>query len=156
MPCGECIIMDFAASPTLFLQGGLDIQGRLIFPDKYKLTLEAPYIRVQGELDMYSTKIPNGEPDVKIVLTGTDEELTKFIPADSNSEACAGDVCSVGKKPIVVAGGKLVIEALPPNFPSWVNLYDVVGENCLVVTDSVSEPLGYRLSSSHYIPHTPV
>lgn len=31
----------------------------------------------------------------------------------------------MGKKPIVVAGGKLVIEALQPDTPTWVNLYDV-------------------------------
>lgn len=43
-----------AAKPS----GRIDIQGRLIFPDKYKLTMQAPYVRVQGELDMYSTKIP--------------------------------------------------------------------------------------------------
>ena len=116
--------MDLSA-PNLDLLGGLDIQGKLVFPDRYKLTLKAPYVRVQGELQMTSTKIPNGEPDVKIVLTGTDEELTKFIPADSNSEACADDDCSVGKKPIVVAGGKLNIQALPTRLSTWVNLYDI-------------------------------
>lgn len=142
IPCGECIIMDNSAPPSLALEGGLDIQGRLIFPDGLKLTLQAPYILVQGVLDMYSTKTPNGEPDVKFVLTGTDEDVTQFVPADSNSEACAEGFCEVGKKPIVVAGGKLVIEALPLDFPPWVLLFDVVGDNAIVVSDSVKNQWG--------------
>jgi hypothetical protein len=109
---------------TLDLTGGLDIQGKLVFPDGYKLTVNAPFVRVQGELHMTSTKIPNGQEDVKFVLTGTNEDLTKFTPTDNNAEACDGE-CSVGKKPIVVAGGKLVINGLPGDFPSWVPLYDI-------------------------------
>ena len=124
VPCGKCVIMDDSVS--LVLEGGLDIRGKLVILDGHKLTLHAPYIRVQGELHMNSTKIPNGEPDVKFVLTGTDEELTEFVPVGGNEMACGGQPCSVGKKPIVIAGGKLVIEALPTNFPSWVHLYDVI------------------------------
>jgi hypothetical protein len=125
IPCGQCYEMDLS-DVTLDLTGGLDIQGKLVFPDGYKLTLKAPFIRIQGELHMTSTKIPNGQEDVKFVLTGTNENLTKFTPAGNNVEACNGQ-CSVGKKPIVVAGGKLVINGLPSadDFPSWVPLHDI-------------------------------
>ena len=126
IPCGVCITMDHSSSATLTLGGGLDIQGKLIFPNGYQLTLQTPFIRVQGELQMYSTKIPNGEADLRFILTGTDENVTQFLPADSNSDACDGNICKVGKKPIVIAGGKLVVEALPLGFPTWVHLYDVV------------------------------
>lgn len=151
IPCGKCVTMDHSSSTTLTLEGGLDIQGKLVFPDayKYQLTLQTPYIRVQGELHMYCTKIPTGEPDVKVVLTGTDEQVTQFLPAESNSQECGGQPCTVGKKPIVVAGGKLVIEALPSEFLTWVNLYDVVRTDssedrvsALVLTDRVQGQWG--------------
>jgi hypothetical protein len=130
IPCGKCITMDLLA-PNLTLAEGLDILGKLVFPDGYKLTLKTPFIRVQGELHMTSSKIPNGQEDVKFILTGTDEQ--KFTPYDSNFDKCNGE-CSVGKKPIVVAGGKLVIEALPPDTKTWVNLHDVA-------TDSTADTL---------------
>lgn len=78
---------------------------------------------------MTSTKKPNGQEDIKFVMTGTDESITQFTPASSNSAACGGGNCTVGKKPIVVAGGKLFIEALPPNTPTWLPLHDVVTES---------------------------
>ena len=128
----------------LTLSAGLDIQGKLVFPDGAQLLLRAPYVRVQGELHMYSTKTPNGDPDLKFVITGSDEEVTKFIPADNNGGACGGVPCEVGKKPFVVAGGKLVIEALPASFRSWVNIYDVIDANvpedrskALVLSDEI-------------------
>jgi len=143
IPCGQCIIMDLAA-PNLTLAGGIDIQGKLVFPDGYKLALNAPFIRVQGELQMTSTKIPNGEEDVKFVLTGTNEAITKFIPAGNNVDKCDGQ-CTVGKKPIVVAGGKLVIQALPSNTPTWLPLYDVA-------TDSTAETLPEEFYDSYKAP----
>ena len=91
---------------------------------------------------MYSTKIPNGQADVKVLLTGTDEQVPTFLPADSNYEACAGAICNVGKKPIVVAGGKLVIEALPQDFPTWTTLYNVTDDTSIVVIDSVKNKWG--------------
>lgn len=61
IPCGVCIEMNLVSSPKLTLAGSLDIQGKLVFPDGYKVVLEAPYVRVQGELHMYRKKIPNGK-----------------------------------------------------------------------------------------------
>jgi len=135
--------MDLAAQ-DLTLAGGLDIQGKLVFPDGYQLTLAAPFIRVQGKLHMTSTKIPNGVEDVKFLLTGTDETLTKFTPHDNNAMACDGE-CSVGKKPIVVAGGELEIQALPENTTTWLPLYDIA-------TDSAAETLAPDAYDSYQAP----
>lgn len=129
IPCGECVTMDY--SGALNLAQGLDIQGKLVFPDGAKVTLRTPYVRIQGELHMFSSKAPNGQEQVKFVIDGIDQTVTSFIPADSNRDACGGFACTAGKKPIVVAGGKLVIEALPADFPTWVNLYDVIAANVL-------------------------
>lgn len=117
-------MMDHKSSQKITLTGGLEIQGKLIFPDIYKLVLEAPYVKVQGELHMFSTKIPDGKDDVLFNITGTNTTATKFIPTDTNAGMCNGP-CDVGKKPIVVAGGKLVIEALMADTPTWVNIYDI-------------------------------
>lgn len=127
VPCGQCVTMDYNGNLTL--SRGLDIQGKLIFPDGAKVLLKAPYVRIQGELHMFSSKAPNGQEDVKFLIDGVDETVTSFVPADSNQGACGGFACKAGKKPIVVAGGKLVIEALPADFPSWVSIYDVVDAN---------------------------
>lgn len=127
IPCGQCITMNFPGE-KLQLQGGLDIQGKLVFPDGYKLELESPYIRVQGELHMTSSKIVDGNPDIRVLLTGTDTDKTAFRPADSNADLCQGIPCQVGKKPIVVAGGRLVIRGLPQETPTWVPLHDLLVE----------------------------
>lgn len=127
IPCGQCVRMDYAGQLTL--SRGLDIQGKLVFPDGANVSLRAPYVRVQGELHMFSSKVPNGQEDVKFTIDGVDETVTSFVPADSNQGACGGFACKAGKKPIVIAGGKLVIEALPADFPTWVSLYDVIDAN---------------------------
>jgi hypothetical protein len=48
--------MDYDDSDTLILPLGLDIQGTLIFPDGYRITIETPFVRVQGVLEMIATK----------------------------------------------------------------------------------------------------
>ena len=51
IPCGTCIYMD-VSEPILRLEKGLDVRGKLVFPDDYRLNIEAPWIVVQGELSM--------------------------------------------------------------------------------------------------------
>ena len=61
---------------------------------------------VQGELQMTSSKPIDGNPDIKFTLKGNSD--IKFTPIDRNAKACHGvATCSIGKKSIVVAGGKL-------------------------------------------------
>jgi hypothetical protein len=106
IPCGECITMDHA-SGILDLKGGIDIIGKLVFPDGYKINLTVTSVIVQGELVMTATKQVDGIPSIKFTMVGTSDDLT-FTPVDVNANACKGvSTCTVGKKSIVVAGGKV-------------------------------------------------
>ena len=105
IPCGECVTMDLAGG-SLALLGGLDVNGKLVFPNKYKLKLSTTMIAVQGELQMTSSKPVNGSPDIIFTMIG-DANMT-FTPIDVNANKCKGlSTCGVGKKGIVVAGGKV-------------------------------------------------
>lgn len=124
IPCGHCIVMDFA-EPTLVLPFGLDVQGRLAFRantyKRDKLTIVTPFVRVQGNLRMKADgNVVGADPNVKIILTDSDSggpsAPTSFVPADSNMYACSevasgsAEPCDVGSKAIVVAGGILDVE----------------------------------------------
>jgi hypothetical protein len=105
IPCGKCIEMDFTG-PTLELLGGLDIHGKLVFPDEYKLSITTTLIAVQGQLDIEASKPVDGEPSIKFTLVGEDDQ--SFTPIKENASACNnGQDCNAGKKGIVVAGGKV-------------------------------------------------
>jgi hypothetical protein len=108
IPCGVCITMDYTKTDQLDLLGGIDIQGRLVFPDGYQIIITTPMIVVQGELIMTSSKPINGTPDVKIIMIGQNNKQT-FTPIYNNANACnfGSATCTVGKKAIVVAGGKV-------------------------------------------------
>ena len=124
VPCGTCILMDFGnrtngSSSLLELLGGIDIHGKLVFPDagyssNHTLSIITTMMIVQGELSMSSiTKPINGRPHIHITMIGHDVNQT-FTPIDNNARACAIGTnstvtasCKVGKKSIVVAGGKV-------------------------------------------------
>jgi hypothetical protein len=110
IPCGTCIVMDYPG-PQLSLLRGINIIGKLIFPDSvllYKITIYTASIIVQGELDMQSTKQPiTGTPLITFIMIGLDETLS-FRPVNENANACVSTVtgnCLVGFKSITVAGG---------------------------------------------------
>ena len=105
IPCGVCIVMNHA-SGTLNLDGGIDIQGKLIVPDDFSIDIITPTIIVQGELSMTSTKPITGIPKIKVTLVGSND--VTFTPIDINAKACQGlTTCNAGKKSFVVAGGKV-------------------------------------------------
>lgn len=105
IPCGQCITMNHPG-PTLTLQDGIDIQGKLVFPNSnVNLVVNTPLVVVQGLLDMRATKPVDGTPLIRFVLTGGSEQ--SFTPIGSNANACGGGKCSVGKKSFTVAGGKM-------------------------------------------------
>jgi hypothetical protein len=105
VPCGECIRMDHPG-PILTLVEGLDIQGKLVFVDGYRLEVRSPLVAVQGELEMSALKPVDGVPDVKLVMTGETDQV--FTPMGPNANACGGGgACVAGKKAIVVAGGRV-------------------------------------------------
>ena len=124
--CGQCVTMDVDGG-SLELSGGLDVIGKLVFPDNYKLNLSTTIIAVQGELEMTATKTVDGIPNIKFTMSGNVDR--SFTPIDANTRACNGAVtCNAGKKGIIVAGGKVNIHGLPRNTPSWTRLYDVAGD----------------------------
>ena len=153
IPCGQCITMNHAGT-ILNLRGGFEIVGKLVIPNKTKINIVTTTVIIQGELQATSSKPVDGKPDVKITLTGSDD--INFTPIDRNANACRGNTtCSVGKKAVVVAGGKLngmyfgserakkvthysgnlpmrmflylVVRGIPSNTPTWTRLYDVSG-----------------------------
>lgn len=106
IPCGVCVTMNHA-SGTLNLNGGIDIQGKLILPDNgLSINITTTSIVVQGELIMTSTSPITGIPKIKVTLVGSNEAT--FTPIDVNAKACNGaTTCIAGKKSFVVAGGKV-------------------------------------------------
>jgi hypothetical protein len=105
VPCGVCIVMNHA-SGKLNLNGGIDIQGKLIIPENVSINITTTTLIVQGELSMTSTTPITGIPKVKVTLVGSNE--VTFTPIDVNAKACQGSVtCTAGKKSFVVAGGKV-------------------------------------------------
>lgn len=105
--CGECIVMDHPG-PFVVLGDGIDIRGKLQIIRKENdsaVTIKSTMVNVQGELEMSATKAIDGKPLIKFIMEG--EENKSFTPIQENSEACGGSDCSVGKKAITVAGGKV-------------------------------------------------
>jgi len=120
----------FQASEEIHLDGGLDIQGTLYFPPETKVTIYTKFITVQGLLSMQKDTPANGEPDVKIIMEGTED--VPFVPHEKNAEACLDtntntNYCHIGKKGIVAAGGQFDIDGFSGlNCKTWVNLLDNV------------------------------
>lgn len=119
---GECVVLGNAAvsDGVLDLSSGLNIIGKLLIDDDAlePVTITTPFIIVQCELEVKSnqTMISITNEFLKIKLTGdTDVVVT---PESANSGVCEGGSCNFGKRPILVAGGKLAINAIP-NCPTW-------------------------------------
>ena len=125
-----------------------------------QLKIETPFVRVQGELIMTSTRAVTNLPDITIVLTGTKEGPGDFVPSDSNELACTAihipdsqpSPCRVGKKPFVTAGGRLNINGLPDICPTWLKLEDVITDeipeicNELVLEGSILVNSGFLVT----------
>ena len=136
IPCGVCIVMNHA-SGILNLNGGIDIQGKLIVPEDLSINISTTSIIVQGELSMTSTKAITGIPKVNVKLVGSNE--VTFTPIDVNANACQGlPTCIAGKKSFVVAGGKVTcMYKLGWHYHgnharlSPVSIFDILSYNCL-------------------------
>jgi hypothetical protein len=83
---------------------GLDIVGKLVFPDGYRVNVYSTLIVVQGVLDMKATGVVTGTPSIQFIMIG-DNLDTVFTPVDVNANACGVSTCSTGKKGVIVAGG---------------------------------------------------
>jgi hypothetical protein len=66
--------------------------------------------------------------------------LEKFVPASSNTYACGVERCDPGPKSLFVAGGKVTLQGLPVDSPTWVDLLDVV-PSTTQATPPMSSPL---------------
>ena len=154
IPCGLCVTMNYDVSDVLELTNGLDIQGALIFPNGYSLTLKTPFVLVQGNLEMLATRRVSGEPDIKFLFTGTNQQ--SFIPADNNKFVCSNDgastptKCKIGSKPFVVAGGKVTIHGIHDNCVTWANLHDVVSGGLPTPDTFDSLPRNYVRASNPF------
>ena len=144
IPCGECVIMDHPG-PVLELQDGMDIRGKLLFEpaatSSETLTVRSTLIAIQGQLEIQAgSRAVTGKPLVEFVLYNDGRDDQYFTAIDENASFCTlVDGCVAGKKAIVVAGGQLRIHGVPPNTPSWLNLYDVIendGELNKIVLDA--------------------
>ena len=140
VPCGTCVWMDYSSEgmdqeqemdgdhqqvrPVLVLLHGIDIQGHLYFPNNgYKLTMEAPFVLVQGLLDIPSMGPVGSQPLIKFNITsssmGTHQSIS-FLPAHNNLRICPNTTtgepgtCDIGFRSIVVAGGTIRMQGLPP------------------------------------------
>eukprot|EP00591_Stephanopyxis_turris_P012014 CAMPEP_0195517630 /NCGR_PEP_ID=MMETSP0794_2-20130614/11096_1 /TAXON_ID=515487 /ORGANISM="Stephanopyxis turris, Strain CCMP 815" /LENGTH=1723 /DNA_ID=CAMNT_0040646463 /DNA_START=75 /DNA_END=5246 /DNA_ORIENTATION=+ len=114
IPCGECVYID-ESGPTLSLNG-LNIIGKLVFDERSTpISITTPFVYVQGELEIKSNGVlsPANEA-VRFVLTGTERQ---FLTPEGG-----GVAIDAGKKPFLVAGGKLSISAIPDHCPTWTKL----------------------------------
>lgn len=112
IPCGQCITMDYYSTsgsstnpPLLILEAGIDIVGKLVFPNNYRINLRTSMIVVQGELQMTSRKPVDGTPDIAILMIGNRNET--FAAQYESKNICPNNRCLAGKKAITVAGGKI-------------------------------------------------
>ncbi len=126
IPCGQCITMDAGDAEVLSLSVGLNVIGKLVIDSPVRI--ETPKVIVQGELHINSHKVWDGTQDITITLTGTATQT--FVPADSNGSKCGG-LCSAGKKPVGVYGGRLLVDGMPSSdyeTPTWLHIQDVKAE----------------------------
>lgn len=131
VPCGQCAIVDYVDGSTITIPSGLDIVGRLHFPPTANVMLNTTAVFVQGQLDIEK---PNAGNKVTVTLYGTEDQY--FYPHDLCSgeynEACT-DKKNMGTKPVVVAGGKLNINAYDESCPAWTTLVSKVSDTQLEV-----------------------
>lgn len=106
VPCGRCFTMN-TPYDTITFTDGLDIQGKLVFPDGLALTVYSPAIIVQGVLEVSAHgKAVDGNPLIRFVMTG--DQVNFFDPIEDNERACYGmKSCIAGSKSITVAGGRV-------------------------------------------------
>lgn len=124
VPCNTCAYVDYTDGEIVTLPNGIDVVGRLIFPPSANVEIKLKALFVQGMLDMVK---PHGDNHVVISLYG-EEEVT-FYP----NESTGLDGVNIGFKPIVVAGGRLNIDAVDANCPSWTRLTYKVSDTQLKV-----------------------
>jgi len=127
IPCGTCYTFDLGSNVTL--PTGLRVMGKLVFPVNYKTTIYTSFVLVQGEMVVRSNSsvISPNNLSVRFVLTGgTNDTFIDTTSSSPNALACNASECNFGKKPFIVAGGKLDIQAMSPTCKSWTKIKNTV------------------------------
>ena len=129
IPCGTCYTFDLGSNVTF--PTGLRVMGKLVFPVNYLTHIYTTFVLVQGEMMIRSnsTIISPDKLSVHFILTGTNDTILDMssISSAPNTLACSNaSVCNVGKKPFIVAGGKVDIQAFPSTCMSWTKIKDTV------------------------------
>ncbi len=118
IPCNQCLTFDMTGDVTF--ADGIDIKGKLVFPVNHQATVYTPFVIVQGELEITvdHAQISPDNQATRFILTGTQDII--FTPTDApNQNACPGNACNLGRKPFVVAGGKVNINSMPETCPTF-------------------------------------
>ena len=153
IPCGHCVWMDHDQDETLVLPHGIDVQGHLYFPDGYSLTIETPFVLVQGLLEMNSTGQVTDEPLIKFVIAATRQNVG-FFPAYNNKFVCPTSTgragkCDMGFRSVVVAGGTFRARGLPTGCTTWTYLDDVVPVSGASIPNHITLTRLPELDSDH-------
>ncbi|KAL7531274.1 hypothetical protein ACHAXR_003949, partial [Thalassiosira sp. AJA248-18] len=136
VPCGQCAHVDYTAGETISLPLGLEVVGSLLFPPSSNVALNTTAIIVQGNLDI---EPPAEGNEVKVILHGSEEQyLYPHDECNGGYDPSCSAKASVGKKPIVVAGGKVNIRGMDAaiDCPSWTRLDRKVSDTNLKIDPS--------------------
>jgi hypothetical protein len=138
IPCGTCVFWDGDDLPAVVdVPEGLNIEGKLYMgSDVYRAqdqqTLRTTSIVVQGVWSINPPVYSSPAEPLKtfqVSLYGFD--LQYLHPHSENAAVCSSKAagCTLGKKPIAVAGGTLDIRGIAnqdtEDCPSWVKLHDL-------------------------------
>jgi len=115
IPCGQCWKFDVE---KVNLVGGINIIGKLLFPLNQKARIVTTSVIVQGELKMIVNH-PVISPEnlaVEFILRGTQDIMFTRAggPGKDICNTQPNQKCNFGKKPFVVAGGKIDVRANAP------------------------------------------
>lgn len=135
VPCGTCSIVDYDDGSTVNLPNGLNIVGRLHFPTTTNVKISTTVVYVQGLLDLPAPLDGGNELTIHLYGNGT----YWFTPYDGSTEAQA-----VGKKPFVVAGGQIYVQARPMHCQSWTQLIEKVTDYKLRVSNDFANCLNWN------------
>ena len=145
IPCGTCVVVDSAPGSTTEIPQGINVEGMLYVPSNaYGRNTEQPTILkvtsifIQGIWTIDPPQYINLNEPTKIfkVLMFGGDRLHYFQPHPQNAMACHMDkdmgnpepVCALGKKPIVVAGGRVNFHGYSDpelDCVSWVKIHDM-------------------------------
>lgn len=123
IPCGKCV--EIVETTEITVPQGIDIQGRLRLapPQGSKITIKTGSVIVQGILSIDTPYAPSADETVNFIMTDKGSDF-KFKAFEENSVMCP-EGCNVGRRPIVVAGGRLDINGLPDSCATWKQLESV-------------------------------